>query len=259
MLKELLPVLTNIGLTDKEARVYLSLVELGPSLVSSVASKAKINRVTAYDILEKLKAKGLLSSFTKQHIKYFTATDPEVVASNFEQRSKSLTAAVPSLKRLRGETAHPRIQYFEGLDGIKAIYEDTLNSKTEILNFSNSEEIRKIWPTYDTDYVTKRAKRHIFLKGIIQADEAGKKVKSEDALYHREMRMISKDKYNFTNEINIYDDKVAIISFSDELIGMIIESKEIANTQRSIFQMSWDFASGAGNPNHQNKNNLSLF
>ena len=257
MSKELLPVLTNIGLTDKEARVYLSLIETGHSVVSSIANKAKINRVTTYDILEKLKAKGLVSNFTKQGIKYFSATDPEVVASSFEQRAKSLSASVPSLKRLRGETSHPRIQYFEGLEGIKAIYEDTLTSKTEILNFSNSEEIRKIWPTYDKDYVSKRAKRRIFLKGIITADEAGKKVKAEDSIYHREMRLIPKDRYNFTNEINIYNDKVAIISFTDEIIGMIIESKEIANTQRAIFQISWDFAGGEGSS--QNKNNLSLF
>ena len=56
------------------------------------------------------------------------------------------------------------------------------------------------------------------------------------------MRLIPTEKFNFTNEINIYDDKVAIISFKEELIGMIIESTEIANSQRAIFDMCWDFA-----------------
>jgi sugar-specific transcriptional regulator TrmB len=258
MTKTLIPILTNIGLTDKEAKVYISLIETGTNIVSKIAEKARTNRVTTYDILEKLISKGFVSSFTKQRIKYFSATDPEIITSNFEQKTKALKDSVHEFKRLKGETSHPRIQYFEGLDGIKAIYGDTLNSKTEILNFSNSEEIRKYWPTYDKDYVSKRAKKKIFLKGIITADEAGKKVKSEDPLYFREMRLIQKDKYNFTNEINIYDDKVAIISFADELIGMIIESKEIANTQRTIFQMVWEFASEE-NQGKRNKNNLSLF
>jgi HTH-type transcriptional regulator, sugar sensing transcriptional regulator len=257
MSKELLPILTAIGLTDKEARVYLSLIELGTSIVSQVATKARINRVTTYDILKRLKEKGLISTLTKNRLKYFTATDPEIVASSFEQRSKSLTDAVPTLKRLCGETAHPRIQYFEGLEGIKAIYEDTLSAKKEILNFSNSEEIRRYWPTYDKDYVKKRAKKHIHLKGVIPTDEAGKKVKAEDKLYNREMRLLPKDQYPFANEINIYNDKVAIISFSDELIGMIIQSKEIANTQRAIFQMCWDFA--GGETTGGSKDNLSLF
>lgn len=257
MTKSLIPIVTNLGLTDKEAKVYISLIEIGTNVVSKIAEKAKINRVTTYDILEKLKEKGFISSFTKQKIKYFSSVDPEIIGSNFDQKTKAFKDSLPELKRLKGETAHPRIQYFEGLDGIKAIYEDTLSSKTEILNFSNSEEIRKIWPTYDKEYVEKRAKKKIHLKGIITADEAGKLVKSQDAQYFREMRLISKDKYNFTNEINIYDDKVAIISFADEIIGMIIESHEIAGTQRAIFQMVWEFAS----PDSQkrDKNNLSLF
>ncbi len=256
MSKELLPILTNIGLTDKEARVYLSMIELGQSVVSDIASKAKINRVTTYDILKKLKEKGLVSTLTKNRIKYFSPTDPEILASTFEQKAASLKNAVPTLKRLRGETVHPRIQYFEGLEGIKSIYEDTLTAKKEILNFSNSEEIRKLWPTYDQDYVTKRAKQKIHLKGIITADEAGKKVHTEDAKYNREMRLLPKDKYNFTNEINIYDDKVAIISFaSEEPIGMIIQSRQIAQSQRAIFQICWDFAGGGG----VTTSNLSLF
>ncbi len=257
MSKELLPILTAIGLTDKEARVYLSMIELGQSIVSQIATKAKINRVTTYDILKKLKEKGLLSTITKNRIKYFSPTDPEIVASTFEQKANSLKNAVPTLKRLRGETVHPLIQYFEGLEGIKAIYADTLTTKKEIVNFSNSEEIRKIWPNYDKEYVEKRAKKKIFLKGIIPADEAGKKVHSEDTKYNREMRLMPKDKYNFTNEINIYDDKVAIISFaSEQPIGMIIKSSQIAASQRAIFQMCWDFASIDKNAP---KNNLSLF
>jgi HTH-type transcriptional regulator, sugar sensing transcriptional regulator len=256
MSKELLPILTAIGLTDKEARVYLSMIELGQSVVSQIAAKAKINRVTTYDIIKKLKEKGLLSTVTKNRIKYFSPTDPEIVASTFEQKAASLKNAVPTLKRLRGETVHPRIQYFEGLEGIKAIYADTLTTKREILNFSNSEEIRKIWSEYDKEYVTKRAKKKIHLKGITPSDEAGKKVHSEDAKYNREMRLIPKDKYNFTNEINIYDNKVAIISFSSEKpIGMIIQSSQIADSQRAIFQMCWDFAGGA----NTHSSNLSLF
>jgi HTH-type transcriptional regulator, sugar sensing transcriptional regulator len=258
MTKELIPILTNIGLTEKESKVYLSTLEIGSSVVSEIAKKAKINRVTTYDILQKLKEKGLVSNFTKARIKYFTATEPEIIASNFEQKTKALNTAVPHLKRLQGETSHPRIQYFEGLDGIKTIYQDTLTSKTEILNFSNSEKIRKYWPEYDKEYVTIRAKKNIHLKGIVTEDEAGKKVKEEDKMYNREIRLINKKQYLFTNETNIYDNKVSIISFSEqELIGMIIESPEIADSQRAIFQMCWDFASP--HRKNRNKDNLSLF
>jgi HTH-type transcriptional regulator, sugar sensing transcriptional regulator len=238
-------IIENIGLNPKEARIYLAALEIGSSPVSKIASKAKLNRVTAYDILEKLVKKGMISHFTKDKIKYFTAADPEIVVEEFKKRTEDLKKVLPDLKRLHGDTIHPRVRYYEGLEGIKSIYADTLKSKTEILNYGNSQEIRKHWPTYDEEYVKKRAAQQIYLRGIAIDDEDGRLVKARDGENHREIRLINKEKFDFSNEINIYDDKLSIISFKDELIGMIIESPEIANTQRAIFKMVWEFCSSA--------------
>lgn len=240
--KTLIHILKNIGLNDKEARIYLSALELGTSVVSNVAKKAEMNRVTAYDILEKLMKKGFVNSFMKFNIRHYTATDPELIINEIINKTTHFKESLPALKRLKGETTHPKVQYFEGLEGIKAIYADTLNSKSEILNFANSQEIRRIWPEYDDEYVAKRVEKQIYLRGIAPQDEYGMLVHSHDGETFREIRLIPKDKYNFTNEINIYDNKVAIASFKDELIGMIIESHEIAETQRAIFRMVWEFA-----------------
>lgn len=242
MEKELIEILISLGLTDKESKVYLAATEVGTQPVSSIGQAAKINRVTTYDILEKLKQKGLVSYFTKKKIKYFTATNPETLLEEFEKRTNNLRTSIPKFKRLTGEISHPRVRYFEGIEGIKAIYADTLTSKTEILNYANSSEIRKQWPNYDTEYVEKRAKKKIYLRGVSPKDKAGEIVHSEDQKYFREIRLVPSDQFNFTNEIHIYDDKVAIISFKDELIGMILESIEIANSQRAIFNMCWQFA-----------------
>jgi len=151
--------LKNIGLTDKEARVYLACLELGNSIVSEISKRAQINRVTTYDILEKLIQKGFINFVTKHKVKYFTATKPDLIFSDTKRKFEEFKQALPDLKRLHGETSHPRVRYFEGLAGIKSIYDDTLTSKTEILNYANSTEIREYWPTYDEDYVSKRAKR----------------------------------------------------------------------------------------------------
>lgn len=238
----LLKTLTNLGLNTKEAQIYLASLELGSSPVSQIAARAKLNRVTAYDIIEKLVKRGLFSFVTKRKIKYFTATDPEVVVADFTKKSQELAKVLPDLKRLHGTSVHPRVRYFEGVDGIKNIYTDTLTSTTEILNYCNSREIRTFWPEYDEEYVQERAKKQIHLRGIALNDAYGKTVHDEDTKFCREIRLIPEGTYNFTNEIHIYDDKVAIISLKDELIGMIIESHEIASSQRAIFQAVWNFA-----------------
>ncbi len=242
MEKELLDILTSLGLNDKEAKVYLACTEIGTTVVSEIANKAKINRVTAYDILDKLKEKGLVSHFTKKKMKYFTCTNPETLLGTFEKRTNDLRVSLPKFKKLTGEINHPRVRYFEGLEGIKAIYADSLTSKTEILNFSNSDEIRKEWPNYDKEYVEKRAKKKIFLRGLCPNDTGGKKVHAQDKKYCREFRLTPAAQFNFTNEINIYDDKVSIISYKDELMGIIMESTEIANSQRAIFNMCWQLS-----------------
>lgn len=242
MQQELTQILTSLGLTEKEAKVYLACTEIGTGVVSSIGQAAGINRVTTYDILEKLKQRGLVSYFTKKKIKYFSSTDPEILLEEFEKRTNDLRLSLPKFKKLTGETKTPRVRYFEGLEGIKNIYAETLSSKSEILNFSNSTEVRKQWPNYDKEYVEKRAKKKIFLRGLSPKDKAGETVHSENKKYFREIRLIPAKQFDFSNEISIYDNKVAIISFKNELIGMIIESHEIANSQRAIFNMCWDFA-----------------
>ena len=238
-----LSVVKNIGLTEKEAKVYLACLELGSSNVAHIAQHARINRVTAYDILEKLLKKGMVNFLTQRGSRFYDATDPHMIASEMKRRAFDFRRALPDLRRLRGDAIHPRIRYFEGLDGIKAIYEETLASKTEILNYSNSKEIRDHWKNYDEEYVAKRVKRKIYLRGIAPADEHGAWVHERDKVCFREIRLVPVKEFTFTNEINIYDDKVAIISYKDKpLIGMIIESLEIANTQRDIFKMAWEFA-----------------
>ncbi len=239
----LLSVVKNIGLGNKEAQVYLACLELGASVVAHIARRARTNRVTTYDILEKLMKKGLVNSLIAKGVRLYDATDPSIIAADMKRRASEFSKMLPELRHLRGEAIHPRIRYFEGLDGIKAIYEDTLTSKTEILNYANSHEIRLHWPQYDEEYVAKRVKKHIYLRGIAPLDEHGEWVSSHDKENHREIRLVPGDEFSFTNEINIYDDKVGIISYKDTpLIGMIIESQEIANTQRDIFKMAWVFA-----------------
>ncbi|MBI2634814.1 hypothetical protein HYW82_04060 [Candidatus Peregrinibacteria bacterium] len=240
--KQLIDILISLGLTDKESKVYLACTQKGTAPVSDIAHIAGINRVTAYDILEKLKQKGLVSFFNQDKIRYFSSINPEILLEEFEKRTNDLRRSIPKFRRLTGEINHPRVRYFEGLEGIKLIYADTLTSKTDILNYSNSYEIRIHWPNYDDEYIAKRVKKKIFLKGICPKDKAGELVHAQDKSACREMRLLPPKQFDFTNEINIYDDKVAIISFKDELIGMIIESSEIANSQRAIFNMCWQFA-----------------
>ena len=73
--------LIDLGFGDKEASVYLALLELGPSTTTEISRRAGINRTTGYDILESLAGDGLINPIGDTKIQKFSAESPEKVIS----------------------------------------------------------------------------------------------------------------------------------------------------------------------------------
>ena len=70
-------ILEELGLTEKEAKLYLALLELGQATSSDLIKKLDYYSKTVYELLEKLMKKGLVSYVIKSNIKYFGAVNPE--------------------------------------------------------------------------------------------------------------------------------------------------------------------------------------
>ncbi len=254
MAEDLLHGRQAVGVDDKEAQLYLAGLQRGGAPASEYAKRTGLNRITAYNTLEDLVRRGYVTIARKARGKCYTPVAPEYVALEARKSTQAFERALPELRSLQGaEHRKPHVRFFEGWEGVRRVYEDTLTTKSELLNFANSAVVRKHWPTYDQDYVAERVKRGIELRGIAPDDAAGRKVHGEDRLRLREIRLVPAKDFDFTNEINIYDHKVAICSFGpstalgasseQEVFGVIIESKEVAETQRQIFEMAWRYAS----------------
>jgi hypothetical protein len=55
----------------------------------------------------------------------------------------------------------------------------------------------------------------------------------------RTVRLVDENKFPMDNEINIYANKIAIASYGQEMLGVLIESEEIARAQKAIFDLAW--------------------
>lgn len=236
----LLSLLIEAGLQEKEALLYLAGVELGEATILQLAEQAELKRPTAYGIIEELEKKGLFSVIPRGKKRLFLAENPEHVLAMLKAREKSFIQALPELAMLyQTGGSKPRVKFYEGVEGLKAMYIDTLESKETILVYNNVAEMWGAIPKdFKKEYVKERVKRHIRDKCICSATPETMEYSKKDKEELREMIFVPKENFSFQNEIDIYNDKVAIFSFPEK-IGVIIESKKIAETQKMIFQLAW--------------------
>lgn len=242
--------LQKIGLSENEAGVYLALLELGSSTAAQIAQKARVNRATTYVQIETLIRMGLVSTFEKGKKTYFRAEDPEYLKKVIErekatvvEREQKLTDIMPELEKLfLTASERPRVRFFEGKEGLLTIVKDFLKTKDRAIEaVASLDNILDIFPAHLKDYSSQRVKKGIRSKFIYTSSQ-GAILAQSDAEMLRESRFVPPEKFPFTCDITIYEHKVAISSLRDRPFGIIIESKEVADSLRALFYLAWDTA-----------------
>src|SRR3989344_5764194 len=94
-------ILKELRLSNTEIKVYITLLELGPSLASKLSQKSKVERAVTYHILEKLIRKGLVSYVVRENRKYFSAAEPEKLKDLIKEKEASLNELIPELMKLK--------------------------------------------------------------------------------------------------------------------------------------------------------------
>lgn len=237
--------LINIGFSQKEASVYLALLELGKRTVSPIARKAGINRTTSYDVLDSLVRKGLASVSGKEPLQEYVAESPDRILKMMEQdiaqKQQALKEAqnlIPQLKSMHNVADRPKVMFYEGTNGLIQVYEDTLTAKEPISAYANVDDMHKALPDYFPSYYKRRTKKGISIKAILPANAAGKERAKQNSQEARESALVPAEEFGSSPEINIYDNKVMIASWREKL-GIIIESSEISDAMKKIFKLAW--------------------
>jgi len=120
--------LVKNGLNEKEAKVYLALLELGTASAYSIAPKAGLKRPITYIVLEDLRQKGLVSIVPREKKTLYTAEAPNKLLTEVKQRQELLQRFMPNMEALyNSKKEKPQVQLFEGMEGVKLIYEKFTN------------------------------------------------------------------------------------------------------------------------------------
>lgn len=239
--------LTLLGLTDKEIQIYLACLELGSATVQELANRSGLKRTNIYNYLEDLKQKGLITEIQYKHKALLIAENPQMLKQRAEKRMteakscvQKIDEAIPELLgifSLPGEK--PKVKYYQGIEGIKKIYDDTLVAGEPIYAFTDYEKMFDVMtPEYMIKYAENRATKRISFYTLAQPGHWAKKMVALNKEHKREMKLL--ENAQLETEINIYGNKVALLSFRRPYTGVIIEDRAISQSIKSIWKVLWD-------------------
>lgn len=234
--------LKQLGLNQKEQDIYLAILQMEKASINELSVRTKTKRSTTYNIVYRLKAEGFVSQTSEGKKHFFVANNPELVLGVLDEKRRQFKQELPAILSLYNTLPQkPKVAYFEGFEGIKQLYEDTLLVTPrggEILAYVTTGTVTHL-EEYSIDYIKKRVAKKITLRGIYNNSPDIEKYMAKNKEQMRVAKMISEKEMPLENEINIYSNKMIVITYEPEPFGVLIESKEVVNTQRAIFEALW--------------------
>ena len=242
--------LQSIGLTETESVLYELLLKFGEIPISTLVNRSKFKRPTVYKALYSLEEKGLISQKDIRKIIHVKPQSPqklvelaEKVNEEFEQTKANLNAIMPSLSlNYTLSTERPVVRTYEGLEGIKKVYEDMIIEKKPIYALLQAENVNKeLYKWLTTKFVKKRTREKIHVRAIVASSKKSREYISKNMEEFRITRLIDSKLFPLKHEIDIFGDKIAIINYKENepLLGIIIHHAQISESMKVWFDLAW--------------------
>jgi len=159
-----------------------------------------------------------------------------------QDKYQALKDALPQFLAIANKyDTKPQVQFFDGIEGLKNLYEDHLTSQEDLLSFLWIAEVNESFKKYlYEDFLPRRVKAKVFAKVIVSSEAANKTYASINKKNMKATLVIPDPLFTLENEIVIYGwSKVSISLFSpDEMSGLIIHSKTLHDTLANLFNLT---------------------
>jgi sugar-specific transcriptional regulator TrmB len=254
MNEDLIKHVEELGLSNKEARVYIANLMLGPAGVQQIADTSGIKRVTTYVILEALVNLGLVSQTSHAKKTLFNAEAPDNLHRLLEKREQSLRdqkqqleELLPQLKKLKTlPKTTPTIKFYDGNEGIRTVVKTVIQESKEagvkqVYGVSNLDELHTVFPEIAAAETNPDRVSAGIRSRIIYTSDRGPIYEQGDTNKLRESRYVSSEDYPIHGDMAIVGDRVAMVSFAGiQPIGVIIQSPELSQMLLNLFNLAWE-------------------
>lgn len=226
--------LEHIGLSKNEIKIYLTLLDHGSMKAGKIAKDAKIDRSSCYNSLQNLLNKGIVSYVIIGKVKWFQAATPRRLLEYLKEQEEDLKNILPELmQRHRSVKKEGQVRLFKGTKGIKSIFMDIIREKTDNYVFGSEGQFSENLPEFAKQFARMKEEKGIRTSLLLRKGR-------------REEATNESTNYKFLPGIcespvvtNIYGKKIAIIIWTDEPEGIVIENEEAAKAYKSIFDFMW--------------------
>ena len=239
-MNELLRTLEEFGLTEAEAKVYLALLKKGTSLAGVISKETGIHRRTIYDILYRLRAKGLISNIVLNNNRHFEAAIPERLLELIKEKENNIKERLPELKLLfKANKEKKEVVFFKGKQALKTVFDDQIKEGKEILSMGKFIDLDQITRLYFKKYDDARIEKKIELKSIF--DEVAKENKAVKKIPLIKTKFLPNLEQSNLG-IYIYGSNVTLVLWEDDPLAIMIRQKEIADGFKTYFNILWKSA-----------------
>jgi len=229
-------VLERLGFSPNEIKIYLALNDHGSCKAGNIAKIAKIDRSSCYNSLKSLLERGLVSYVNIGKVKWFQAAGPKRLLDYIKEQEEDVKGIIPELDaRHKAGKVTGQVRLFKGLKGVRTIFQDILATEKDNLVFGNESQLEERMPEYQQQFVRQLKERKIFIRELVREDRATPTTNPKTTRYVP--RSVESPVVT-----NIYGDKIALVIWTDEPEGIIIENAAAAKAYRSYFEFMWQNA-----------------
>lgn len=249
-MREIKEFLSKLSLSNKEIKVYLTGLKYGPMYASRLAKECEFSRPNIYDVFKKLQKKGLCNQLGSAYGRKFEMVSAEDLEEILERRQQEnleleseLKKILPLFQSIQGKLyePYPRIEFFEGAEGIKKMISASLQCETKMIKTAASVKnwVDFLGKEFTNYYVKKRVEKDITSHTLrLKKGEVKDPFYQQHELQKREVRYVP-DKIKLDATIILFDNKIALITIRKEDLGILITSKSFSSTLNSWFDFLW--------------------
>lgn len=230
--------LEEIGFTKAESIVYLRLLRLGKTKSGNIIKISGLQSSVVHNALNTLIDKGFVTYILEGKVKRYSALDPKLIEKYIESKRQEFNRILPDLESLKEKSKEP-ITVTEVYEGWEGLYSATLSlieegKKGDIYKYFAaeesllSEEVLKFFSKVDL----LKKEKGIYVKGIAE-------IKSKSILKNYKNSKIRYTSLKIPPAMNLFKDKILIMSLSEKPVAILIKSKEISKQYNKLWDNLW--------------------